>query len=64
MWDQHFRSDGANVDDATTLRHFTDANNCLCHVDGTEDVDGELVFELLFLNIHKRSGTCSRGIVD
>jgi len=53
-WDQNFRGDGANVDDATTLRHATYANNSLRPVNQPEDVGSELVLGLLFLNLHDR----------
>ena len=63
-WDQNFRGDGADVDDAAAFRHSTYANNSLCHVNHAEDVDGEFIFELLFFNLQERCVACSCCVVD
>lgn len=61
--DQNLRSDGADIDNPAALWHSTHVDNGLCHIDYTEDVHGEFIFELILLDVQESSICCSACIV-
>ena len=50
---QDFGNDRSDINDAATLRHATYSDNGLRHIDGTEDVHGEILLELLLADFHQ-----------